>query len=92
MPKRRDPKAINMPSYFPSKEEVERFAAAADDIKPKIIQKEPFLDPDANRDFKAIRVPFNEYEFNKLERAVKKTGRTKLNYIRWAIMKAAEEL
>lgn len=44
-------------------------------------------DPHAKRDFKAITVPFNEYEFNKLEELARRTGRTKLNLIRWAILK-----
>ena len=44
------------------------------------------LDPSAKRDFKAITVPFNEYEFTKLEEIARKTGRTKLNLIRWAIL------
>lgn len=44
------------------------------------------LDPNAKRDYKAIRVPFNEYEYRKLEMAAQRTGRTKLNLIRWAVL------
>ena len=62
--------------------EIESFGSSID------MEEEPenLLDPDAKRDFKAIRVPFNEYEYRRLERVAQKTGRTKLNLIRWAIL------
>ena len=50
------------------------------------------LDPQANHDYKAIRVPFNEYEYRILQNAAEKSGRTKLNYIRWAILRQASEI
>ena len=49
------------------------------------------LDPSAKRDFKAIRVPFNEYEYRRLERVAQKTGRSKLNLIRWAVQQMEEK-
>lgn len=49
------------------------------------------LDPNAKRDFKAIRVPFNEYEYRRLERVAQKTGRSKLNLIRWAVQQLDEK-
>lgn len=52
----------------------------------------PTLQPHAKRDFKAIRVPFNEFEFTQLEQIATKTGRSKLNCIRWALSKLAEQL
>jgi len=79
----------------PTAEEVEKFASGADGgTENQDIQKikSKTLDPKANRDFKAIRVPFNEYEYNMLEEAATKTGRTKLNVIRWSIMRLVEEL
>lgn len=68
-------------------EEIDRFANAAD----QAVEQEEALDPTAKRDYKAIRVPFNEYEFQKLEELAKKTGRTKLNVIRWAILQMWED-
>ncbi len=53
------------------------------------MEKQPNLDPRAPRNYKAIRIPFNEYEYERLELLAKLTGRTKLNVIRWAILEAA---
>lgn len=88
MVKRREPSSIKRQ---PTNEEIEAFASGADggiDNKPK---QKVELDPNAKREYKAIRVPFNEYEFSKLEEIATKTGRSKLNVIRWAILKLAEE-
>lgn len=91
MVKRREPQAsAALVKHQPTPEEVEAFAAGADGGA-AIPEKKATIDPDANRDYKAIRVPFNEYEYNILEAAARKAGRTKLNYIRWAILKMAEE-
>lgn len=78
----------------PTPEQIEAFAAAAEGGDPALTHAKntPLpLDPDAKRDFKAIRVPFNEYEYRQLEALAKATGRTKLNAIRWAIMQMAEQ-
>ena len=90
MVKRRKPASAKRQ---PTPEEIEAFASGADGgtAKPKPEAK-PDLDPNAKREFKAIRVPFNEFEYSKLEEAANKTGRTKLNVIRWAILKLAEEM
>jgi hypothetical protein len=48
-------------------------------------------DPNAPRDYKKINVPFNEYEYAILEEASDRTGRSKLNFLRWAMLKAAKE-
>jgi len=45
----------------------------------------------SRRDFKSIRVPFNEREFLILERLAAKTGRSKLNLIRWAVAQLAAQ-
>lgn len=86
MVKRRKPQAGTSKPQ-PTPEQIEAFASEVDSntIKRK-------LDPSAKRDFKAIRVPFNEYEYAILDEAAPKTGRTKLNFIRWAILKMAEDL
>jgi len=39
-----------------------------------------------------MRVPFNEYEFKQLELACKLSGRSKLNFMRYAMLKFAKEL
>lgn len=88
MVKRREPPLTTTPKKLPTAEAVEAFAAGADT---NIIKAIPTLDPEANRDFKAIRVPFNEYEYKKLMEGAKLTGRSKLNFIRWAILKAVED-
>ncbi|ERS87052.1 hypothetical protein Q672_13285 [Marinobacter sp. EVN1] len=93
MVKRREPQATTNAKREPTPEQIEAFAAAADGGSPaKKPTPKADLDPNANRDYKAIRVPFNEYEFTKLEELATKTGRTKLNVIRWAILKLAEEV
>ena len=48
-------------------------------------------DPNAPRDYKKINVPFNEYEYEILEEASERTGRSKSNFLRWAMIKAAKE-
>lgn len=79
----------------PTPEQIEAFAAAAEGGDPATTRQAkkapPPLDPDAKRDFKAIRVPFNEYEYRQLEVLARATGRTKLNAIRWAILQMAEK-
>jgi len=92
MVKRREPRALSsIAKQQPSPEQVEAFAAAADGGSSPQPEPEPVLDPNAKRDYKAIRVPFNEYEFAQLEELAKRTGRTKLNAIRWAILRMNEE-
>lgn len=71
---------------IPIKDKVEAFASGADQD-----ERHVKINPNAPRNFKAIRVPFNEYEYRKLEELASKTGRTKLNAIRWAILKMSAE-
>ncbi len=89
MVKRRTPQASSPGSRTPSAEEIERFASGADSPTPAT--KPKTLDENAPRDFKSIRIPFNEYEYRRLEEACKKTGRSKLNFIRHAMLQAADE-
>ncbi len=93
MVKRRKPQANTTAKRQPTAEQIEAFASAADGgtITTGPEAKEN-LDPKAKRDYKAIRVPFNEFEYSKLDEVAKETGRTKLNVIRWAILKLAEEV
>lgn len=88
MVKRREPASAKRQ---PTNAEIEAFASGADGGSEPQQTKEQLLDPNAKREYKAIRVPFNEYEYSKLEEIANKTGRSKLNVIRWAILKLAEE-
>ncbi|WP_298063268.1 hypothetical protein [uncultured Acinetobacter sp.] len=89
MPKRREPAlAIKEASNTPTPAQIEAFAAGADG---EVITQNAILDSDASRDFKAIRLPFNEYEYRQLEEASRRTGRSKLNFIRYAMLKMAAE-
>ena len=77
--------------HRPTVEEVEAFAAGANNGQsPAVVSDGPRNDPHAARNYKAIRVPFNAYEYARLEALARRTGRTKLNAIRWAILKLAE--
>ena len=69
----------------PTDEQIEAFVAAAED-------GQLALNQNAIRDYKAIRVPFNEYEHQQLEIASQLSGRTKLNFIRYAMLKLAKEI
>ncbi len=90
MPKRREPAlAIKEAPNTPTPAQIEAFAAGADG---EVTTQNAILDSDASRDFKAIRLPFNEYEYRQLEEASRRTGRSKLNFIRYAMLKMAAEI
>lgn len=89
MVKRRTPvetTATSSPEDIAQK--VASFAAGAEGV----IETPPAqeADPNASRDYKSIRVPFNEHEYSVLDEAARLTGRSKLNFIRWAILQMAE--
>jgi hypothetical protein len=63
---------------------IEQFGNEADGATPQI-------NPNAKRDFKSIRVPFNEFEYEKLAKAAALSGRSKLNFLRHAMLKLASE-
>lgn len=44
---------------------------------------------DAKRDFKALNLPLNEYEYAVLEKLCKKLSRTKSNLLRYALLELA---
>ncbi len=48
------------------------------------------LEPSGPRTHKKINVPFNEYEFQQLEKAASRSGRSKLSYLRWAMLEQAK--
>jgi len=90
MVKRRTPveaTATSSPEDIAQK--VASFAAGAEGV----IETPPAqeADPNASRDYKSIRVPFNEHEYSVLDEAARLTGRSKLNFIRWAILQMAEQ-
>ena len=78
MVKHREPKASAPRNLDPAL--VERFAEGAELIE------NMELDPNAPRTFKALRLPFNEYEWVKLEEGCERTGRSKLNLLRRAML------
>lgn len=86
MVKKREPRAARQPT----REEIEAFAAGADGGVASAMQAP--LDKNAKRDYKSIRMPFNQFEYEQLDAAAKAAGRTKVNFIRWAIAQLAEEL
>jgi hypothetical protein len=98
MVKRREPKAsaLNLVTKQPTQEQIEAFAAAAEEGRggesQSIQIKDPGPNPSAIRDYKAMRVPFNKYEFEQLEMASKLCGRSKLNFMRYAMLKFAKEI
>jgi hypothetical protein len=83
MVKRRTPASAKQ---HPTPDELEVFASGAEQ-KNNVV-----LDPNAKRDFKALNVRLNEYEFKKLEEAAAKTGRSKMNLIRWAILSLEQSI
>lgn len=94
MVKRREPKAS---TPQPTAEQIEAFVSGAEDgpLVPSaqpVTDVKPALNQNAIRDYKAIRVPFNEYEHQQLEIASQLSGRTKLNFMRYAMLKLAKEI
>lgn len=89
---------LNMPKIRKPKtacdnKKIDKFISSADsELKQINIFQIPKLDRNAKRDFNAVKVPFNEYEYTNLEFAAEITGRSKLNFIRYAILKEAENL
>lgn len=67
---------------------IEKFASSADGNTSQSLKP---LDKDAPRNFKSINVPLNEYENAVLENLCKQQNRSKLNMIRHAILKMAED-
>lgn len=72
-------------------EKLEKFVSGADGGE-QVKEPPVELDRNAVRTFKATKVPFNEFEYQMLEYLATKTGRSKLNAIRWAVVEKAEEL
>lgn len=93
MVKRRTPLATTTQHQEPSAEQIEAFASGVDGGSKQLTAVEPdkSLSPKASRNYKAIRVPFNKFEFEALEILATKTGRSKLNTIRHALLKLAED-
>lgn len=84
MPKVRKPAVTKSPTP----DQVEAFAAGAESAPP-VVQA---IDPTAPRNFKALKLGLNEYEYQILEEASRKAGRSKLNFIRHAMLTMAKEM
>jgi len=89
MVKRREPKASSVKAE-PTSEQIEAFASGAERGKPET--QKANLDPEQPRKFKTISVPFNEYEYTQLLKGVELTGRTKLNFMRHAMLSLVKAL
>ena len=68
--------------------EIEKFAAGAEGGAVSNVE----VNQTAIRDYKAIRVPFNQYEYEQLEIGARLSGRSKLNFIRYAMLRMVKEL
>ncbi len=91
MVKRREPKAnLSVIKPEPTAEQIEAFAAGVDGESNNPTVR--FFDKNAPRKFKTISVPFNEYEYEQLLEGINLSGRTKLNFIRYAMLKLAKEM
>lgn len=95
MVKRRTPKASvqGAETQAPTPEQIEAFASGAEGgSQNKQQQQAPEPDQDAIRDYKAMRVPFNQHEYEQLALGAKLSGRTKLNFLRYAMLTLSKEL
>lgn len=92
MVKRRTPKATAAAQAEPTPEQIEAFAAGVDGGAGSPNKKAKPPDATAIRDYKAIRVPFNEYEYQQLVQGAALSGRSKLNFMRHAMLVMAKEL
>lgn len=92
MVKRREPKAsaLNLLTSQPTDEQIEAFAAGAEGGTK--IEQANKPEQNAIRNYKAMRVPFNQHEYEQLEAASKLSGRSKLNVMRYAMLKFAKEI
>jgi len=90
MVKRREPKAnISVTKPEPTAAQIEAFASGIDgEINPTV----RVLDQNASRKFKTMSVPFNEYEYKELIKGINLSGRSKLNFVRYAMLKLSKEL
>jgi len=92
MVKRREPQASHLSAAKaePTAEQIEAFAAGVDGGN--VESKEKVLDQNAPRKFKTMSLPFNEYEYEQLLKGINLSGRSKLNFVRYAMLKLAKEL
>lgn len=91
MVKRREPKAnLSVIKPEPTAEQIEAFASGVDGTNQK--QEPIVLDPNASRKFKTMSVPFNEYEYEELIKGINLSGRSKLNFVRYAMLKLSKDL
>ena len=91
MVKRREPKAnLSVKKHEPTAEQIEAFASGVDGTNQR--QEPIVLDQNASRKFKTISVPFNEYEYEELIKGINLSGRSKLNFVRYAMLKLSKDL
>lgn len=69
-------------------EQIEKFASGADGG----VALRTETNKTAIRNYKGLRVPFNQYEYEQLEIGARLSGRSKLNFIRYAMLQMAKAL
>ena len=74
----------------PTEQDIEKFASLADESLNRESATKP--NPRAPRKYKSIAIPFNQYEFEKLEWLCEQSGMSKNAVIRYLILKHAKEL
>ena len=97
MVNRRAPLGVSHGTPRTTEEQFNDFAAAADGGKGEGAEavkalKPKHLNPHAKRNYKSIRLPFNEFEYARLDYFSEKSGRSKLSFIRLAIANLTKEL
>lgn len=91
MVKRREEKRVSEESKF--QKDLENFASGAEgDSQKASIELNDKSNRYAPRNFKQIRVTFNEYEYQQLEKGAKLTGLSKLSFIRRAILELTSKI
>ncbi len=92
MVKRREPQAnkLDVVKTDPTPKQIENFASGVDGGNTELTEKN--LDKNAPRKFKTISVPFNEYEYEELLKGINLGGRSKLNFVRYAMLKLSKDL
>ena len=92
MVKRREPQAsiATIAKREITEEQVEAFAAAADGGS--VSKKNGASSIEKEKAFKSIRVSLSEHDYVQLHEAAKKSGRSKLSFIRRAIFEKAQAI
>lgn len=93
MVNRRRPLGVAQENSVATAAQIESFGSAADGNKGMDrVDKSKHLDPQGTRNYKNIRLPFNEFEYARLEHFSAILGRSKLSFIRCAVTNLIQQL